>query len=458
MRLAHLIGPEIRDLLRNNPEHVRELFEELHPEDFADIVLELNDEEAGVLLCRLPADEAADIFARWPGSRQEALVAIIGMAETARIVTEMSADDRADFFSALPDSVGEQLLEALERYDPEAAEEVETLTQWPETSAGHLLTTDCIKTRRESTAADAIREVRRQGADVEIINYVYVVDEQGDLIGIASLRDILLADPMEPISEIMMENVISVTPQTDQEEVAKLMAKYDIQAVPVIDDAGKFLGIITIDDIVDVITEEQTEDIHKLGGVQPIEEPYFETTTWTFVKKRGFWLLLLFLGEMFTGTAMRHFDDVLSSVSHLSFYVPLLISTGGNSGGQSSTLIIRGMAVGEIGLRDWYRVMVREMVQGLLLGLVLALIGVVRVMLWGDGLSFAVLIGVSLVAISVMGCTVGGMLPLFIRRLGLDPATSSAPFIASLVDVFGILIYFSFARVLLANVIAAAGH
>lgn len=458
MRLAHLIGPEIRDLLRDNPEDVQELLEEIHPEDLADVVLELDDDEAGVLLQRLAADDAADIFERLPESRQEALVAKIGMIKVARIATEMSADDRADFFSALPDNVGEQLLETLERYDPEAAEEVEELTRWPETSAGHLMTTDYIETRRDSSAAEAIREVRRQGEDVEIINYLYVVDNTGHLLGIASLRDVLLADPDEPIGEVMAENVISVSPETDQEEVARLMAKYDIQAVPVVESSGKFLGIITIDDIVDVITEEQTEDMHKLGGVQPIENPYFDTTTWTFLKKRGVWLLVLFVGEMFTGTAMRHFDHVISSVSQLSYYVPLLISTGGNSGGQSSTLIIRGIAVGEIRMADWYRVMVREMVQGLLLGLMLATVGVVRVMLWGDGWSFAVLIAVTLVAIAIMGCTVGGMLPLLIRRLGLDPATSSSPFIASLVDVFGILIYFGFAQVLLSNVIATGGN
>ncbi|HQB45093.1 MAG TPA: magnesium transporter, partial [Polyangiaceae bacterium] len=447
MRLAHLIGPEIHDLLRDNPEDVRELLDEIHPEDLADVVLELDDDEAGALLQRLAPDAAADIFERLPEGRQEALVNKIGLLKAARIATEMSADDRADLFSALPDNVGEKLLETLEKYDPEAAEEVEELTRWPETSAGHLMTTDYIETHRDATAEDAIKEVRRQGEDVELIHYVYVVDPQDRLIGIASLRDILLADPTERIDEIMVENVISVTPETDQEQVAKLMAKYDMQAVPVVDGRGEFHGIITIDDIVDVMTEEQTEDVHKLGGVQPIENPYFDTTTWTFIKKRGVWLMVLFLGEMFTGTALRHFDHVIESVAQLSYYVPLLISTGGNSGGQSSTLIIRGLAVGEIQMGDWYRVLVREMVQGVVLGLILALVGAVRVLLWGDGWNFAVLIGAALVAISIMGCTIGGMLPLMIKRVGLDPATSSTPFIASLVDVFGILIYFGLAQV-----------
>lgn len=454
MRLAHLIGPEIRDLLRDNPEELKELLEEVHPEDLADVVLELDDDAAGTLLARLPADEAADIFERLPEGRQEALVEKIGMRRAARIATEMSADDRADLFSALPDAVGEELLETLERFNPEAAEEVEELTRWPETSAGHLMTTDYIEIPLDVNAAEAIAEVRRQGEDVEIINYLYVVSAER-MLGVASLRDVLTADPMEPISEIMVENVISVTPDTDQEQVAKIMAKYDVQAVPVVEASGKVLGIITVDDILDVMTEEQTEDVHKLGGVQPIENPYFETTTWTFIKKRGVWLFVLFIGEMFTGTALRHFDHVIASVAQLSYYVPLLISTGGNSGGQSSTLIIRGLAVGEIKSGDWYRVLVREMVQGVVLGMILACIGVVRVMLWGDGWSFAILIGLALVAISIMGCTIGGMLPLLIKRVGLDPATSSTPFIASLVDVLGILIYFGLAKVILAQVITA---
>ena len=458
MRLAHLIGPDIHELLRERPEEVRELLEEIHAEDLADVVLELNDDEAGALLQRLDPDVAADIFERLPDVRQEALVEKIGLIKVARIATEMSADDRADFFSALPDNVGEQLLETLEQHDPEAAEEVEELTRWPETSAGHLMTTDFIETSRDATAADAIKEVRRRGADVELINYIYVVGADNHLIGIASLRDTLLADPNDRVEEFMAENVISVTPETDQEQVAKLMAKYDMHAVPVVDAAGAVLGIITIDDIVDVIHEEQTEDLHKLGGVQPIEEPYFDTTTWTFIKKRGMWLLFLFVGEMFTGTALRHFDSVIESVTQLSYYVPLLISTGGNSGGQSSTLIIRGLAVGDVRMKDWYRVLVRELVQGVSLGLILGVVGACRALMWGDGWSFAVLVGTALVAISIVGCTIGSMLPLFIKRIGFDPATSSVPFIASLVDVAGIVIYFTLAKVFLAQVLASAGH
>jgi magnesium transporter len=247
-----------------------------------------------------------------------------------------------------------------------------------------------------------------------------------------------------------------VTPEIDQEAVARLMAKYDMQALPVADASGRLLGIITVDDVIDVMNEEQTEDVHKAAGLEPIDDPYFDTTFWLFVKKRAFWLLGLFIGEFFTGTALRHYDTVIQGVAQLSYYVPLLISTGGNSGSQSSSLMIRGLAVGEIQVRDWWRVLAREIGQGVVLGLILAVVGIGRVLMWGDGYRFALLIGTTLVAITTVGCTVGSMLPLIIKRLGFDPATSSTPFIASLVDVMGILVYFNLAKLILASLLA--GH
>ena len=458
MRLAHLIGPELRDLLRNNPAEVSELLDEVHAEDLADVVIELDDDEAAELLRRMSADDAADIFERLPEARQESLVEKMGLKSAARIAGEMAADDRADLFSALPEKVGDRLLETLEKVDPEAAEEVEELTRWPETSAGHLMTTQYVSALPSVNAGEALETVRRKAADedVEMIYYVYVLTPDEKLLGIASLRDILTADPKLPITEIMRENVISVAPDMDQEVVARIMAKYDVQALPVIDSQGRFHGIITVDDTIDVMTEEQTEDVHKLGGVQPVADPYFDTTIWTLIRKRAGWLAVLFIGEFMTGTALRHYDSVIASVATLSYYVPLLISTGGNSGSQSSSLIIRGLAVGEVSVKDWGRVLWREAVQGFVMGLFLAMVGVGRVLLWGDGARFAVLIGITIVCIVAGGCIIGGMMPLIIKRFGLDPATSSTPFIASLIDVIGILIYFSMAKVLLAEVLAQA--
>ncbi len=245
-----------------------------------------------------------------------------------------------------------------------------------------------------------------------------------------------------------------MSPDTDQEDVARTMAKYDFAALPVLGPDRKLLGVITFDDVMDVLTQEQTEDVQRLAAVEPIEEGYFQTSFWTFIKKRGPWLAALFISEFFTGTALRHYDEVIQAIAKLSYYVPLLISTGGNSGSQSASLIIRGLAVGDIKVSDWRRVLIREFGQGL----VLASIGMVRVRMWGDGVGFMFTIGCTLIAIPLMGCTVGSMLPLFLRRVGIDPATSSTPFIATLIDVLGIMVYFNVAQIFLAEVLAQHMH
>ncbi len=317
------------------------------------------------------------------------------------------------------------------------------------------MTTDYISVPLELTVADVIERIRKVGDEAETVYYVYVVTDAHHLLGVVSLRDLLLSAPSARLAEVMTENVFAVPPDTDQEEVARAMAKYDFSALPVLDPSRKLLGVITVDDVIDVLTEEQTEDVQRLAAVEPIEDGYFQTGFWTFIRKRGPWLLALFISEFFTGTALRHYDEVIQAVAKLSYYVPLLISTGGNSGSQSASLIIRGLAVGDIKLGDWRRVFFREFGQGLVLGLMLASIGMLRVWMWGDGLGFMLTIGSTLVAIPLMGCTVGSMLPLLLRRLGVDPATSSTPFIATLIDVLGIMVYFNVAKVMLAEVIAA---
>jgi magnesium transporter len=456
VRVAVAMVPEVRQLLQEDPAELSALLEEIHEEDLADLLGLLDDAEAAAVLKSLKAEDAAPVFERLDEETQEALVEEMGVESIAPIVSEMAADERTDLIEALPDTVGDTLLETLERVDPEAAAEVEALAKWPEDSAGGLMTTDYISVGLDLTVADVIERIRAVGEDAETVYYVYIVDADHRLLGVVSLRDLLLATPSEKLSEVMTESVRSVGPETDQEEVARTMAKYDFTALPVLSSDRKLLGVITVDDVMDVLTQEQTEDVQRLAAVQPIEESYFRTGFWTFVRKRALWLAVLFVGEFFTGSALRSFDHVLAAVSTLSYYVPLLISTGGNSGAQSSTLIIRGLAVGDVKIGDWWRVLVRELGQGLVLGLFLALIGMARVWAWGDGVSFILTIGVTLVAIVLMGCVVGAMLPLLLRRVGLDPATSSTPFIASLVDVLGIILYFSVAQLLLADAIAAA--
>jgi magnesium transporter len=459
MRIGYLLGPELRDALQNNPEELLALLEEIHPEDLADLVDQLPEDLAAKFLKKLPAEDAAEIFERLEDETQEALVEEMGPESVAQIAAEMAPDDRAELLETLPEQASEAVLQSLERVDPEAAEEVAQIDKWPEKSAGRLMTPNFVSVPLGGTVGEAMKALR-EALEAETIYYVYTVTAAHRLHSVASLRDLLRAEPGVPLEEVATENVISVTPTMDQEDVARRMAKYDLTAMPVVDDRGAFLGIITVDDVIDVLTEEQSEDVQKLGGVEPIEAPYFATSFFTFIRKRAFWLMVLFVGEFFTGTALRSYDKVLEAVTALSFYVPLLVSTGGNSGGQSSSLIIRGMAVGEIKMNDWWRVLVREVSQGAVLGLILAVVGVFRVMLWNDGIRLAIVIGVTLIGIVIMGCSVGSMLPFLLRRAGFDPATSSAPFIASLVDVLGILIYFNVAKILLKEVIdkAALGH
>jgi magnesium transporter len=456
MRVAVAMVPEVRELLKEDPAQLRALLEEIHEEDLADLIGLLGDAEAAQVLRSLEAEDAAPIFERLDEETQEALVEEMGVEGITSIVSEMAADDRTDLIEGLPEQVGDTLLESLERVDPEAAAEVEELAKWPEDSAGGLMTTDYISVGIDMTVADVIERIRAVGEDAETVYYVYVVTDDGRLRGVVSLRDLLLATQTERLAEVMTENIFAVGPETDQEEVARTMAKYDFIALPVVAEDRKLLGVITVDDVMDVLTQEQTEDVQKLAAVGPLEESYFQTGFWTFIQKRAPWLAVLFFGEFFTGSALRHYDKVLQAVSTLAYYVPLLISTGGNSGSQSASLIIRGLAVGDVRVSDWWRVLRRELAQGIVLGVMLASVGMVRVYLWGDGWPFIVTIGVTLVAIVIAGCTVGAMLPLALRRVGLDPATSSTPFIASLVDLLGVVLYFTIARYMFADVIARA--
>lgn len=458
MRLATLLGPDLKQVLKEDPDQVRELLDEIHPEDLADIVGDLDADEAAALLARLPAEDAAPIFERLDEEEQEEIVEAMPPESVAHIASEMAPDERADLFSVLPEAVGEVILEKLEKVDPEAAEEVREIEKWPETSAGHLMTTSYVEVPPNVSVRAAIESVRvHTETHHENVYNVYALDAQRRLQGVVSLRDLLLANPIQPLDEIVRTNVISVPPETDQEDVARKMAKYDLNVMPVIDDRGVILGVITIDDIVDVLTQEQTEDVQKLGGVEPLDVPYFRTSFFGFIKKRGGWLFILFFGEVFTQTALRHYDPVFEAIKGAAYYVPLLISAGGNTGSQSSTLVIRGLSLGEIKPGDWFRILVREFAMGVVLGIGLAIVGFLRVMMYAESsVSFALTVAITLVGIVTCGSTVGAILPIILKRAGLDPATSSTPFIASLVDVLGIIIFVHVAKLVMASVLAAA--
>jgi len=457
MRVGALLAPDLKQLLREDPEQVRELFDEIHAEDLADVVGELEPDEAAELLARMPAEDAAPIFERLDETEQEHLVETMPPESVAQIASEMAADDRADLFSALPDAMGEQLLETLQKVDPEAAQEVRDIEKWPETSAGHLMTTDFVSVSPRVRVAEAMEIVRKRAKEREEFVYVVYVVDQGRLAGVVSLRELIILEGNIGIAEVMRTNVISVLPTMDQEDVARRMAKYDLNVMPVVAEDGRLLGVITIDDIIDVLVQEQTEDVQKIGAVEPLDVPYFQTSFLTFIRKRAGWLIILFVEEFFTQSALRYYDPILEAVKHALIYVPLLISAGGNSGSQSSTLVIRGLALGEIKLHDWWRILIREFAMGIVLGCMIACIAMGRVKMYPDqSWLFALTVGITVLFIIVAGCTVGSMLPIVLKRVGIDPATSSTPFIASLVDTIGVIIYAHVANIVMHDIVAAA--
>jgi magnesium transporter len=462
MRLGPLLGPDIKEILKEDPSQLRELLEELelHPEDLADLVSELDPEDAGKLLSQvLPADEAAPIFERLEDHEQQELSAAMPAESVARIASEMEPDDRADLFSVLPPALGDEVLETLQKVDAEAAEEVREIEKYPDTAAGHLMTTKYVSVPPGTTVEGALAAIKafvHENPDSPVYN-VYVMGGQDHLIALMSLRELVAADAKDNLDDIARTNLITVPPLMDQEEVARYMAKYDLAVVPVVDEKGVLFGVITIDDIVDVLTQEQTEDVQKIGGVEPLDVPYFQTSFFTFIKKRAGWLIILFFEEFFTQTALRHYEPIMMAVASALLYVPLLISAGGNSGSQSSTLIIRGLAVGEIKLHDWWRILLRELAMGIMLGSMIAVIAIGRVLMYPDQSAlFAITVGITVFFIIIAGCTVGSMLPLILKRFGIDPATSSTPFIASLVDTIGVIIYAHVAKIVMAKVIAAS--
>jgi magnesium transporter len=457
LRVAVAILPEVRQLLREDPSQLSALTDEIHDEDLADLLGLLGENEAAQVLQALKAEEAAPIFERLDEDTQEAMVEQMGVDKIAPIVAEMDADERTDLIEALPEDVGDTLVERLEKVDPEAAAEIEELARWPEDSAGGLMSKGYVEVPPEMTVTDVIERIRKVGGEAETVYYIYVVREEKRLLGVVSLRDLLLAQPGARVDEVMTENVTSVSPETDQEDVARTMAKYDFAALPVLGPERRLLGVITFDDVMDVLTQEQTEDVQKIGAVEPLDLPYFQTSFLMFIRKRAVWLVILFVEEFFTQTALRYYDPVMEAVKGALLYVPLLISTGGNSGSQSSTLVIRGLAVGEIKLSDWWRILVREAGMGLVLGLIVAVIAFGRVLMYPDQhLAFAATVAITVIGIVIAGCTVGAMLPIVMKRVGVDPATSSTPFIASLVDTLGVIIYATVAQLVMSDVIAAA--
>lgn len=399
--------------------------------------------------------ECDDFFLALTTSEQTAMLRAMGNGERRLWFRVLAPDDAADVIQHVRD---DERVAWLEMLDPPTRQEVTALLAYAEDDAGGLMSPRFARLRPDMTVGEAIRYLQRQARErLETIYYAYVLDHDQKLKGVVSFRDLFAAPAEKPVSEVMHGAVISVPESMDEEAVARVIARHNFNALPVVDGEGRMKGIVTIDDIVDVVQEAATEDIHKLGGMEALDTPYLQTSMLALVKKRAGWLSALFLGEMLTASAMGHYEDEIAKAVVLALFVPLIISSGGNSGSQATTLIIRAMALGEVTIRDWWRIMRRELAAGLALGTILAVIGLVRILAWQAifhtyGAHYgqvAATVAVSLIGVVTWGTFAGSMLPFIIRRLGFDPASASAPFVATLVDVSGLLIYFNVAQVIL---------
>ena len=420
------------------------ILEALRPPDQAEIFSELEDHEQVALLPELNPADSADILEKLDDQEAAELVATLPPEAVIRIVDKMEPDEAADLLGDIAPTQAEAVLSGLE--DPE---EVRPLLLHPDDSAGGLMTSEFLALRRRMTTRQAIQAVRQWQPEAEEIYYLFVVDRDGILDGVVSLRQLVVAEPEQLLEEIMDREVISVRAGADQEECARLISRYDLLALPVVDAAGRLLGVVTVDDVVDVLVDEATEDIQRLGGAQPLERPYLDTGALTIARKRVGWLLLLFLTATLTGSVMRLFENELQAVVSLAVFVPLLIGTGGNAGSQTTATIIRASAVGDVDFGDAVRVWVHEWKIGLVLGLAMAAVAYLRAITWEPDPALAVTVAVSILGIVLWATGIGSLLPLLAVRLGIDPTVVSGPVMSTLVDATGLFIYFSIAGLIL---------
>src|ERR1041384_2744622 len=462
--VGKLLGPEIRGVIdRPNFGALRELFSDWPPADVADVILDLPEDEQVIIFRVLPAALAADGFEYIGSEEQQTLLRAMAHEQVAAILNEMAPDDRTALLEELPSDAARKLIRFL---TPEERRVATALLGYPEDSVGRLMTPDFIAVKEEWTVQEVLDYIRAYGQDSETLNVIYVVDDRGKLIDDLRMREFLLKPLTAPVRDLMQKTFITLNVTDSQRDAVNMFRKYDRTVLPVVDSTGVLLGIVTVDDMLDIAEQEATEEFQKFGGMEALEEPYMRISLWRMVRKRAGWLIILFLGEMLTATAMASFQDEIAKAVVLALFLPLIISSGGNSGSQASTLIVRAMALGEVTLRDWWRGAGREIRAGLSLGLILGTIGVLRVALWSIvGEKYfnrqlygphwplvAITVGLALVGVVLWGSLSGSMLPFLLRRVGADPATSSAPFVATLVDVTGLIIYFSIALLIMRGV------
>lgn len=438
---------EIQELIRERErEGVVGLAERIGPSEWATLVPQLDPREVAVLLQWLPDHEVPELLEELDPAEAAAILRTLSQAEAASLLAGMDPDDAADVVEELSEPEAEGILI---RMAPEEAAEIRQLADFPPDSAGGIMTPEFVAVSREARADEAIAAIRRLVDEAETVNYVYVIDSDRRLLGVLSLYRLLLSQADTPVSELMAPTTVRVRASADRETAARLLTERNLLAIPVVDDEDHLLGIITEDDVADVLEAETTEDIERLGGSQPLNVPYRISSVFLLVRKRVGWLLLLFAAEAYTGTVLRNFEHELADVVALSFFIPLLIGTGGNIGSQTVTLIVRAMALNEIAFRDVAWIAFKEMRVGLILGAVMAVIAFGRAALLGVGTDIGTVVSLAILAICLWSATVAAVLPLALRRLHVDPAVVSAPLISTLVDGTGLIIYFEIAKLVL---------
>jgi magnesium transporter len=453
--LGKLALPEIRELVEAGDDAtLGEVVNRWFPADLAELASELSENELAHVLRLVKPKRAAKTFEYLDLDAQLRALSALSEDESKFILNDMAADDRTALLAELPVEKSERLLELL---DPDQRAIATALLNYGADSVGRLMTPDYVVVRKEWTMRHVLDHIRAHGRDSETLNVIYIVDDSHKLVDDLRIREILLAPLHAHVSELLDHECVSLSVTDDKKKAVEVFGKYDRSALPVVDTQGRMAGIVTLDDVLDVAEEEATREIQQFGGLEALDEPYMSTSLPAMIRKRALWLVFLFVGEMFTATAMGLFEKQIAHAVVLALFVPLIISSGGNSGSQAATLIIRALALGEVGLKDWWRVMRREILAGLALGTILGAIGFVRIAAWSAVSNIygpywpllGLAVSLSLIGVVLWGSLTGSMLPFVLRSLGFDPATSSAPFVATLVDVTGLVIYFTVAILVL---------
>lgn len=458
--LVQLIKPEFQELIEAKDwVGLKEVLADVPPADIAELLVELDGSVAVVVFRLLKKPIAADVFAEMPSGKGVELLELFNRQQLSDVMSNLEPDEQVALMEELPGHLTQSVMNSMK---PEDQKQIKKLLGYPEDSVGRLMTPRYVRVKSDWTIDRSMQHIRKYAEIAETLNVIYVVDDKEHLIDDLRITQIIVAGPSDTIESIMDDSFNALSAFDDQEEAVKMFAKYDRVALPVVDSDGILIGIVTVDDVIDVAEEETTEDMQKMAGMDALDDYYSQTTIYAMVKKRLGWLIVLFVGQIITALTMGQYEELLSKVVFLSFFVPLIISSGGNSGAQAATLIIRALATDDIKFNDWRKVFLREFISGLILGSLIGVLGFVTLISWeliaGNPFGYqvimmALVVALSLLTIVLFGNFIGAMLPFILSKLGLDPAVSSAPLVATIVDVSGIIIYFSIAILLLGKIL-----